>query len=110
MMFPHVNGAVLGSEPLRAGQPTGNRMDVPVTFRRRLRYWFDNTMSKGTPALVGWLAFASMLVVVIGGLLVWLLDPVPEDGKQRGLLDSMWQSVLHALDPGTVAGDSGHWW
>jgi ion channel POLLUX/CASTOR len=86
-------------------------MVASITFRRRLRYWFDNTMSKGTPALVGWLAFASLTVVVVGGMLVWLLDPVPaDDDEKRGLLESMWQSVLHALDPGTVAGDSGHWW
>jgi ion channel POLLUX/CASTOR len=68
-------------------------------------------MSKGTPALVGWLAFASLAVVLLGGTLVWLLDPVPQDDShKRGLLGSLWQSVLHALDPGTVAGDSGHWW
>ncbi len=81
-----------------------------TTLRQRLRYWFDNTMSKGTPALVTWLALASLTVVVMGGLLVWLLDPAPQEGDQRGLFGSMWQSVLHALDPGTVAGDSGHWW
>ena len=27
-----------------------------VTLRQRLRYEFDNTMSRGTGALVGWLA------------------------------------------------------
>jgi voltage-gated potassium channel Kch len=81
-----------------------------ITLRRRLRYWFDNTMSKGTPALVAWLALASLTVVMVGGLLIWLLDPTPDDGKSRGPIDSLWQSVLRALDPGTVAGDTGHWW
>jgi voltage-gated potassium channel Kch len=80
------------------------------TLRRRIRYWFDNTMSKGTPALVAWLALASLAVVVIGGLSLWLLDPTPQDGGQRSPLGSLWQSVLHALDPGTVAADTGHWW
>jgi voltage-gated potassium channel Kch len=32
-------------------------------LRRRVRYWFDNTMAKGTPALVGWLAILSLLLV-----------------------------------------------
>jgi len=85
-----------------------------ITFRQRARYWFDNTMSKGTPALVRWLALASLAVIVIGGTLVWALDPTPDDGEtsphHRGFLASIWQGVLHALDPGTVAGDSGHWW
>jgi voltage-gated potassium channel Kch len=30
----------------------------------RLRYWFDNTMSKGTTSLIGWLAFASLVLIV----------------------------------------------
>jgi ion channel POLLUX/CASTOR len=82
-----------------------------ATLRQRLRYWFDNTMSKGTPALVAWLALASLTVVVIGGLLFYLLDPTPQGAdEERGLLESLWQGVLHALDPGTVAGDDGHWW
>jgi voltage-gated potassium channel Kch len=81
------------------------------TLRRRVRYWFDNTMSKGTPALVAWLAAASLMIVLVGGTLAWLLDPTEPDGQQRGLLASWWQGVLHALDPGTVAGDTGnHWW
>ena len=85
-----------------------------ITLRQRARYWFDNTMSKGTPALVRWLALASLAVIVIGGTLVWALDPTPDDGAtvphHRAFLPSIWQGVLHALDPGTVAGDSGHWW
>jgi len=31
----------------------------------RLRYWFDNTMSRGTPAMVGWLGIFSISLVVI---------------------------------------------
>jgi hypothetical protein len=85
-----------------------------ITFRRRIRYWFDRTMSRGTPALVGWLAVASLAVVVIGGVLAWLVEllvhPGSSEGEPRGLLAALWQAVLHAMDPGTVAGDTGHWW
>jgi len=81
-----------------------------TTLRRRFRYWFDDTMSKGTPALVMWLGLASVTVVVVGGLLVWLIDPgsTPED--HHGFFGSVWQAVLHALDAGTVAGDTGPWY
>ena len=85
-----------------------------ITLRRRVRYWFDRTMSKGTPALVGWLAVASLAVVVVGGVLAWavelLVNPDSTKGEPRGLLAALWQAVLHAMDPGTVAGDTGHWW
>ena len=81
-----------------------------ATLRRKSRYWFDNTMAKGTPALVALLALASLTIVVIGASLMVLFDPRPAEGPDRGLIDSLWQSVLRALDPGTVAGDTGHWW
>ncbi len=81
-----------------------------ITLRQRLRYSFDNTMSRGTPALIGWLAVASLLVVVVGGVLAWLLDPVTADGTHRGLQGALWQGVLHALDSGAIGGDTGHWW
>ncbi|MFI5908103.1 hypothetical protein [Dactylosporangium sp. NPDC051541] len=81
-----------------------------ATLRRRFRYWFDKTMSAGVSALVAWLGLASVAVVVAGGLLLWLIDRRPADGSERGFLDSVWQAVLHALDPGTVAGDGGHWY
>src|SRR5688572_19836113 len=79
-----------------------------VTRRQKFRYWFDNTMSKGTIALVGWLAFASFMVVLIGGALFWLFGGT--SGEDSDILGSLWASVLHALDPGTVAGDEGKWW
>lgn len=86
-------------------------MATRATRRQRARYWFDNTMSRGTPALVGWLGLATLTVVIVGGLLLWLVDPVTADNTERGFLGSVWQSVLHALDPGTVGGDdTRHWW
>ena len=42
-----------------------------IRWSDRLRYWFDNFMSKGTIALVGGLALATLVLVV--GLLLFLL-------------------------------------
>jgi hypothetical protein len=36
-----------------------------VTLTDRLRYWFDNTMAKGTPALVAWLVSAAVAIVAL---------------------------------------------
>ena len=41
-----------------------------ITFRQRIRYWFDNTMSKGAVSLLLWLAVASALLIVGASLLV----------------------------------------
>jgi ion channel POLLUX/CASTOR len=77
-----------------------------ATLRQRLRYWFDNTMSRGTPAMVAMLAVITLVVVAVGSVLLWAVDG---DRAEGGFLGSVWQSVIHALDPGTVTGDTGGW-
>ncbi|WP_231331598.1 CASTOR/POLLUX-related putative ion channel [Actinomadura graeca] len=77
-----------------------------ATRRDRVRYWFDTTMSKGTPALIGWLALASaalVLVVATGAVLI-----APRDSGAHGHWPGMvWRSLLRTLDPGTMGDDTG---
>jgi voltage-gated potassium channel Kch len=82
-----------------------------ITWRRRLRYAFDNTMSRGTPALVGWLAVATAVMIALFSAVVLLFGLAPErdDGTKPGAVRQVFDSLLHALDPGTVAGDPGGW-
>ncbi|WP_443098375.1 CASTOR/POLLUX-related putative ion channel [Actinomadura chokoriensis] len=79
---------------------------APVTRRDRVRYWFDRTMSKGTPALIGWLGLASVaLVLVVASAAVVL---APRDSEENGHWPGMvWRSLLRTLDPGTMGGDTG---
>ncbi|HZX02388.1 CASTOR/POLLUX-related putative ion channel [Kribbella sp.] len=75
-------------------------------WRERARYWFDSTMSRGTPALIAWLGFASALMVLVMSLLVIVL--VPKDVVQHGGWTEMfWMALLRAIDTGTMAGDQG---
>jgi ion channel POLLUX/CASTOR len=72
--------------------------------RERLRYWFDRSMSRGAPALIGWLALASLtLIGTVGGLAV-LLAP---DDVNHDPLHALWLSLLRTLDTGTMGGDQG---
>ncbi|MCB5183109.1 CASTOR/POLLUX-related putative ion channel [Streptomyces antimicrobicus] len=58
----------------------------------RLRYWFDNTMARSTPALIGWLsALCAALVVPVALLLVWA-DPHTAP-TPRNLLLGAWKSL-----------------
>ncbi|MGC4955131.1 CASTOR/POLLUX-related putative ion channel [Actinomadura citrea] len=77
-----------------------------VTRRDRVRYWFDRTMSKGTPALIGWLGLASgALVLVVATAAVVI---APADSRSNGHWPGMvWRSLLRTLDPGTMGGDTG---
>ncbi|MEU8076313.1 hypothetical protein AB0B31_12785 [Catellatospora citrea] len=46
-----------------------------VSLRARLRYWFDNTMSRGTTGLIGWLAVASFALVLVVTVAIEVADP-----------------------------------
>lgn len=72
----------------------------------RLRYAFDNTMARGTPALVAWLFVVTVLLVLVFAI----IDVVSGIRDQDlGFWDASFQALMHALDPGTVAGDTGSW-
>ncbi len=63
-----------------------------------LRYKFDNLMSKGAIALVGMLFLATVIVVVVSGIIMSLMG-VGTMGN------SIWSSIMHVIDAGTIAGD-----
>jgi ion channel POLLUX/CASTOR len=81
-----------------------------LTWRDHLRYRFENTLSKGTVAIIGWLALLSTVIVVLAALILasMRVGQDPNDHEHPyGFFEGMWQSMLRTLDPGVVAGDSG---
>ena len=81
-----------------------------VSGRDKLRYWFENTLSKGTIAIIGWLALASLAVIVLAGLVLAAMHIGADPGDRAheyGFFEGMWQAMLRTLDPGVVAGDAG---
>src|SRR5688572_24436981 len=81
------------------------------TFGARLRYGFDNTMSRGAVALIGWLALASLAVVFLITAFVLLLGigPKSDEGRALGFMDTLWFGLMRTLDAGTMGGDAGGW-
>jgi len=80
-----------------------------ITLRDRLRYRFDNTLARGTIALIGWLFLASAALIVCAAALVVATGIAPEaaDGKRPGLGSMVWFTLMRALDAGTIGGDDG---
>ncbi|MEV4969742.1 CASTOR/POLLUX-related putative ion channel [Streptomyces scopuliridis] len=76
------------------------------TLRARLRYWFDGTMDRGTPALIGWLGLASLALITLVSSVVVVAahKDTEENGGWPGVI---WMSLLRTLDPGTMGGDTG---
>jgi len=78
------------------------------TFRQRLRYHFDNLMSRGTPAMIGMLFVLSLAIVTVAGLILSIFnftqlgDPTP-----LPFGEAAWESLMRTLDPGTMGSDTG---
>src|SRR4051812_3066347 len=79
-------------------------------FRQRVRYRFDNWMSRGVGAQILLLALITAVLVAITAIAITVLGVAPET---EGVKDSFgmlsWKALMHALDPGTLAGDTAGW-
>jgi voltage-gated potassium channel Kch len=77
----------------------------------RVRYAFDNTMSRGPIALIGYLAVLSAVIILAVSLFVLAtgVAPADEGGERPGLLGLVWAGLMRTLDAGTMGGDQGSW-
>ena len=74
---------------------------------QKVRYRFDNTISRGTLPVIGYLA-ALTLAFVLGAALILTLTSTDVNGPHSsGFAEEFWQSLLRILDPGTFGGDNG---
>lgn len=83
-----------------------------ISLSERVRYAFDKSLSRGTVSLVGWLALVSLAIVVIATIVLLIVGIAPEtpDGQSSpafSFAEAFWQSLMRAIDPGTLAGDLG---
>ena len=80
------------------------------TFKERLRYYFENTMSSGPGGIIKWLALVSLFIVLVLGLVILIFgikgSPEPE-AESLGFVEGAWQSLMATLDSGTMGGDEG---
>ncbi|MBX3194346.1 MAG: NAD-binding protein [Microbacteriaceae bacterium] len=84
-------------------------MDKP-SFGERVRYAFDNWMARGTLALMALLGLATIVLVLVVGLIAWVLLKVfPDQVNTAGETpwDILWGGLMRTLDPGTMGGDEG---
>jgi voltage-gated potassium channel Kch len=86
-------------------------MNPKPTLGQRLRYAFDNTMSRGALSLVAWLVVLTLAMIALFSILVLAFHLAPKSGAghRPGTISQLYKSLLHALDTGTVAGDTGKW-
>ena len=73
----------------------------------RLRYSFDNLMSRGTSSLVLWLAGLCFLVAVVATAAFMVLRIGPSE--DAGMVETFWHSLMFLVHPGPVEGSAGPW-
>ncbi len=82
-------------------------MSNKYTFKQKLRYYFDNTLSRGTSSIIIWLAILSLLIIIVFGM-VYAFSGINMKGEEgMNFFEAMWQTLLRSIDPGTMAGDTG---
>ncbi len=79
-------------------------MHKPSLFDR-LRYTFDDALSRGAGALIGLLALASVAIIVFIALIVRITGLLPD----ASFAQIVWMSLMRTLDAGTMGGDEGSW-
>lgn len=73
------------------------------SLKDRIKYRFDKEMSKGTIAMVRMLFIITLIAVCVVGVIAALFT---EEGG-GDILGNIWLSLMHTLDAGNLAGDSG---
>jgi voltage-gated potassium channel Kch len=88
-----------------------SRRDDPSSglggVRHRLRYHFDNLLARGTWPVVVWLGAITLGVVFVAALLLTIFGVTLSGSEDGSWLEDFWQSLMRALDTGTMAGDVG---
>ncbi|MFN8606289.1 MAG: hypothetical protein U0931_02070 [Vulcanimicrobiota bacterium] len=77
------------------------------SLRDKLRYRWDNLMSRGPGAMIAVLAFCTTLGVVAAAAFITLLGLHSEGKDPAGLGENAWTALMRTLDPSNLAGDSG---
>ncbi|MFA6570615.1 MAG: NAD-binding protein [Bacteroidota bacterium] len=77
------------------------------TLIEKIRYKFENTLSKGTVALLGWVGIFTFILVSFFGLFL-TLSRFAQPGKQPlDFVESSWESLVRILDAGNIGNDTG---
>ena len=77
------------------------------SLRDKLRYRWDNLMSRGPFAMIGVLAICTTLGVLVAGAAITLLG-LHSQGKEPGSLgENAWTALMRTLDPSNLADDTG---
>jgi len=95
------------NDRVSAGNPRPGGRSAP-SFGARLRYRFDNTLSRSPSSVIAWLALVALGLVVLAGIADLLINLTGvSDTPPANFPEAVWQALLRMLDPGTFSDDEG---
>lgn len=82
-----------------------DRNTASVSVRTRLRYHFDNLLTRGTWAVLLYLGVMTFVTLVVSAILLTLAGVTFAGSEGSSYAEDFWQSMLRAIDPGTMVAD-----
>jgi Trk K+ transport system NAD-binding subunit len=79
------------------------------SYKDRIRYYFENTISSGPLGVIKWLGLISLAAILFLGVLILVfgIKEDPEAESSLGFIEGVWKSLMATLDSGTMGGDEG---
>ena len=79
------------------------------SLKHRIQYYFENTMSSGPMGVIKWLAIASLVVIVILGVIIAIagIKRSPDATEELGFIEGSWRILMSTIDQGAMADDEG---
>lgn len=84
-------------------------MSKSASLSARVKYAFDNYVSKGTAAMIFGLVGFSGTVIVLFGTLLLLFGLHPDSDGNFNIFESIWVNFTHILDPGVLGNHDENW-
>lgn len=78
-----------------------------VTLQDHLRYRFENTLSRGPIAIIGWLALMSCIIVLLAAALLSLSGIGDGPTGKLNFIEAGWRSLMHTIDTGNLSANDG---
>lgn len=76
------------------------------SMRRRLRFWFDRLMARGSGPLMALLAIIVLVLIAFCALII-LIGGIKNEDKKIGFVEGGWSALMRTFDAGTMGGDQG---
>ncbi len=75
----------------------------------RLKYKFDNFVSKGTLSMISGLGVFTLFLILVFAVTLLVIGFHPDADASFDFFESVWVNAVHVLDPGVVGNHENNW-